>query len=567
MYIITADSIKNLTLLLSLTLNGQGVLKQLEHNIMEIFLKNKIVFIILIFFLSSLSIYSLEKGIASNDLTGDLSSNGDDKSSNDNNDNNKEDEYDDIPKWIEDNLTISEQDDLYKKKDKKYQSRNYVESLKWRNKILFYVDEIDKFGFKRNINIQSWFPHIFIPYDGIKISNISLGSSTYDISAKNNNSFGLGLLYVYDNIANKNISLAFATSISQLGALYQHIHLEFIPPFLHDRLTFFSTVSLFDTTPLSYALKNFDSENTVEKMFNGFGQKFLMGLTNYNSLGLHFLLGGDVRVPLINININGFIENFYQHNFSIVDFIRGNDKYIAKERFLGTDFASINIGLGARWQKTKQTSTIVTGNDLSLKTKFIIPYYNTTNRPSFSFESKIEEQFTKKLFREFAVRARFILALNYNTSINYSHDPYIRGFTGEDLTGFFAFLGNLELLVPLLDVNIKQAVGNDLVKDAKFLIHFALFADGGFTIENYDYYLNTDFINDKRDENRYSKSFIQRIVDNYYIIPAITLGGGIRFYPYFLNFILRVDFGVNMIKTIMNRSAELEIVIKLNDLF
>jgi len=82
---------------------------------------------------------------------------------------------------------------------------------------------MDKFGFKRNINIQSWFPYIFIPYDGIRISNMNLGSSTYDISAKNNNSFGIGFLYVYDNIANKNISLSFATSISQLGALYQHI--------------------------------------------------------------------------------------------------------------------------------------------------------------------------------------------------------------------------------------------------------------------------------------------------------------------------------------------------------
>jgi len=481
-------------------------------------LKNKIIFIIIIVFLSYFTIYSLE---VEKDVSTDVI------------------------------------------------SKDYVESLKWRSKILFYVDEIDKFGLKRNINIQSSFPHIFIPYDGIKISNVDLGNSNYDISAKNNNSFGLGFLYVYDNIANKNISLAFATSISQLGALYQHIHLEFIPSFLHNRLTFFSTVSLFDTTPLSEAAKNYNSDNAVAKMFNSFGQKFLMGLTNYDSLGLHFLLGGDCRLPFINVNINGFIENFYQHNFSIVDFEydNSNEKYIATVRSLGTDFASINIGLGGRWQKTKQTSTIVTGNDLSIKTKFIIPYYNTTNRPSFSFESKIEDQFTKKIFREFAFRARIILGLNYNTSINYSHDPYIRGFTGEDLTGFFALLGNLELLIPLLDVDIKQAAGRDLVKDAKFLVHFALFADGGFTIENYDYYLNNDFINDKRDKSRYSKSFIHNIVDNYYIIPAITLGGGVRFYPYFLNFILRVDFGVNMIKTIMNKSPDLEIVIKLNDLF
>ena len=525
---------------------------------METLLKNKIIILnIVIFFLSSFSIYSLEENIFT------------DIRSNDSTSDNKEDEYDDIPKWIEDNITISEKDDIYKKREKKYQSENYVESLKWRNKILFYVDEMDKFGFKRNINIQSWFPHIFIPYDGIKISNIDLGSSSYDISAKNNNSFGLGFLYVYDNVANKNISLAFATSISQLGALYQHIHFEIVPPFLRNRLTFFSTISLFDTTPLSEAAKNFDSQDKLSKMFNSFGQKFLTGLTNYNSLGLHFLLGGDLRIPFINININGFIENFYQHNFSIVDFKynNSNNEYTANTRSLDTDFASINIGLGGRWQKTKQTSTIVTGNDLSIKTKFIIPYYNTTNRPSFSFESKIEDQFTKKFFREFAVRARVILGLNYNTSINYSHDPYVRGFTGEDLTGFFALLGTLELLIPLVDVNIKQAVGNDLVKDAKFLIHFALFADSGFTIENYDYYLNSDFINDKRDKSKHSKSFIQNIVDNYYIIPAITLGGGVRFYPYFLNFILRVDFGVNMIKTIMNKSAELEIVIKLNDLF
>ncbi len=515
-------------------------------------MKSKIIVFFIFIFFSLSSLYS-------------INDNSDDSSAKSPQKNNKG-ELKDIPDYIKNSLTIDSGDDLYEKKSWYYQSRNYVESLMWRKKILFYVDEIDQYGMKRNVNIQSWFPHIFAGYDGIKVSNFNLSSSSYDISAKNNNSFGIGFLYAYDNIDNSNVSLAFATSIAQLGAFYQHIHFEFIPPILKNRLTFFSTLSFFDTTPLYEAAKGFNSDNTVAKMFNGFGQKFSMGVTNYNSLGLHFLLGGDIRVPFFDININGFVENFYQHNFAVADFVYDSDdsKYFVDNRSLNTDFSSINIGLGGRWQKTKQTSTIVTGNDLSVKTKFIIPYYNTTGRPSFSFESKIEDQITKKLFREFAVRARFIIGANYNTSINYSGDPFIRGFTGEDLTGFFAVLGNLELLIPLIDVNIKQAVGNDLPKDAKFLLHFALFADGGFTIENYDYYLNDDFINESRTP---SKSFKQQLVDNYYIIPAITLGGGVRFYPYFLNFILRIDIGVNMIKTIMNQAPEMEIVIKFNDLF
>lgn len=59
---------------------------------------------------------------------------------------------------------------------------------------------------------------------------------------------------------------------------------------------------------------------------------------------------------------------------------------------------------------------------------------------------------------------------------------------------------------------------------------------------------------------------------NNYLIPASTLGAGLRIYPYFLPFIIRFDVGFNLLKTIayagtIGAAQSFELIFSFNEMF
>ena len=148
---------------------------------------------------------------------------------------------------------------------------------------------------------------------------------------------------------------------------------------------------------------------------------------------------------------------------------------------------------------------------------------------------------------------------NFNRSfVNYF--AYRPQELNSHLTGWFGFLGNIELYVPLVDVTMKAVADVPFNKDAKFVLFWTFFLDGGFTIENYNYYLK-NFIERMPRENIknsliYGEPLGQTFIgEDNYLLPSVTAGSGIKIYSYFLPFIIRIDVAMNILKAASYRNG------------
>jgi hypothetical protein len=316
--------------------------------------------------------------------------------------------------------------------------------------------------------------------------------------------------------------------------------------------------------------------NYSAKIWNKLGITF----NRYSDFGFNVIFGTDYRIPFVELNWITTIE--MMHNYVYMKEITSTGGKIAdygskknpEEILINRNNLFVNIGQEFRWNKLKQTATIPVGNLLSLATKFYLP---TTigDGSEFKFKAHLEDKFYYKLFREFACKIRFFMAANYNISEDFSGDPYVRGFADNELTGWFALLANVEGYIPIVDVDLIKGPAIEPFKNpAKFVIYFVLFADGGFTIENYDNYLEGFDGRERRDhianslnpKDPYGQKYLGY---NNFLLPAISVGGGLQFQPYFLHFNLRVDVGVNLLKAIIyNKPQEsIEVSISFNQMF
>lgn len=507
----------------------------------------KVIFIFLCFLLSlSLYSYDMASDMASDmtvDMTVDLTS----SMKRDMTSDFVKDQSDDS--WIKDYIKIDVSDDLYYGTIiKKYKiKREYLETLKWNNRISFYVDEVDENNLLKNTNMLIWFPYVFMP----------VGGYSY------NRGFDLGFLYRMDNINNTLMSFTTATTFGQRGKFFQHFNFE-NPNILKDkRLRFFSTFSFFTSYPQYQSKLNaFSKSNVILELFNGIWKKLQIDFTRYNETGFYFISGLDYRIPKIEINSATMFELNYSYLSSI---ITGISETSVTEKIKNEHNFSVNIKEEIRWNKMKMTTTIPVGNDLTGSFKFYLPTGVGDFAKKFRFKGKIEERFTKVLFKDFAIKTRFILSGAYNISDDYSGDPYIRGYFDKELTGFFALLGNIDFYIPVMNVDITNAGSTPLVKDAKFLLYINIFVDGGFTIDNYDFVLDRFQYDETR--KREGDTYQVDLSNGYLLTPAFTVGAGLRVYPYFLNFILRLDFGVNLIKAIVYQKPNVEFVFSFSDMY
>jgi|GEM_PF-1311557 len=488
------------------------------------------------------------------------------------------DESDDFS-WIYGYINIDPSDDIfhgYKPKFYKI-SKDYVENLVWNQDIDFFVEDIDKFNLRKNINALPRFPYVLMLYGGY---NYNRGIDT-------------GFLFRMDDIANTRVALTLATSFGQNGRFWIHSNVEY-PVLLNNRLKLLGTFSFFTSAP-QYAswigmypgIYMHSDENAnnnklgdalMKSLFNKVWNKLGIYFNKYRDIGFHFVGGVDYRIPFLELNAITVFDFYYDylHVYDgthvigpILEYEELPEQILADEHNF-----NFNIQVEFRWNKFKQTETIPEGNHLSLKTKFYIPTNIGDLGKEFRFKSLIEEKFNKKLWREFAVKLRLLCGANYNISEDYSGDPYMRGFAKEELTGWFALLANIELLIPIVDVSMLTGPGKKpFINPAKFVIYWSFFLDGGFTIENYSYPLENYYSRTPREKIRNSlimgNPAGQTYLGNgFFILPAVSVGSGIQIYPFFTHFILRFDVGVNLLKAIMYQTPEcIEFVLSFNQMF
>jgi len=451
--------------------------------------------------------------------------------------------------WIKKYINIDVSDDFYYGLIiKKYKLKErYIENLKWNTKINLHVDEIDRQNLIKNTNITFWFPYIFIP----------VGGYSY------NRGFDLGFLYRMENINNTLMNFTTATTFGQNGKFFQHLNFENQNILKDQRLKFLMTFSFFTTYP-QYQSKMYlkSNNNPALSLFNGIWDKLKINFTDYNETGFYFITGLDYRIPKVEVNWTSIVELFYKYDVSLITKV---DENMVEEKTLNRQNFSVMIKEELFWNKMKHTTTIPTGNELKASFKFYLPTSVGDFAKTFRFKSKIEERFTKVLFRDFAVKLRLIVFANYNISDDYSGDPNIRGYFNKELSGFFGTLANIDFYIPVMNVNITEAGSTPLLKDAKFLLYLNIFIDGGFTIENYSLMLDKFLYENERSKT--SDTFQVDLGNNHSLIPAFTVGAGLRIYPYFLNFIIRLDFGVNLIKAIVYQKPNVEFVFSFTDLY
>jgi len=479
--------------------------------------------------------------------------------------------------WVNNYINIDPTDDLYhgyKIKNHKI-SKKYVENLVWNQEMDFYIDELDRYNLRKNINTLPRFPFVIMGIGGFATGR----------------GFDFGTLFRADNIANTQLALTGGNIFIQEGKLWNFLNIEY-PAFLDGRLKVFGTGAFFTTYP-QYAsrLSSFAGSdvywsngelksNYIMKLFNKVWKTLDVNFYPQAETGINFAGGFDYRIPLVELNTITSFELTYKYdhvrleniNKRSYDFGECDNEFINEIPVNQSNFG-FNIREELRWNMLKQTSTIPVGAYLSYAAEFLLP--TTIGEPNgqFRMKNRIEVKYTKKLFREVAGRARLIMAANYNLSEDFSGDPYIRGLANQELTGWFATFLNLELFIPIINIDMKQAASIDFTRDAKFLLYLVLFSDLGFSIENYSFLLDNAY-------ERYPKESIKNalfpfnndkqyhIKDGHYFLPAATAGGGIRIYPYFLNFIIRFDVGVNILKAAIEKSGEcVELVFSLSEMF
>jgi hypothetical protein len=458
-------------------------------------------------------------------------------------------------KWVKDYIKLDRSDDLYYGlKSKRFKiKKSYVESLKWNPYINFSVDAIDRQNLPKNANILPWFPYIFMPYGGFSY----------------NRGFDLGFLYRMDNIENTGMSFTTATSFGQKTDFWQHFNMEFPNVLKDNRLKLLWTFSISTSAPQYYSsLYYYDKSNALMSLFNSLWQKMGISLNQFNTTALYFIAGADYRIPKIEVNSISTVELVYRYDAAnITSWSTNPDGTTAPPPLVETidrSNLSFNISEELRWQKLKQTATFPVGNILSGKVKFYIPTTVGPFASQFRFKFTAEDKFTYKFFREFTFKTRLMMTANYNISEDFSGDPFIRGYVSKELTGFFSLLGNFELYVPVMDIDIKEAANVTLKNNAKFVFFLNLFVDSGFTIDKFDFPLE-NYYDNHRSPAIYT--YNANLGNNYSLIPALSAGGGITLYPSFLNFLIRLDVSANILKAAIYNQASVEVTFSFTEMF
>ncbi|MCG8568745.1 MAG: hypothetical protein MJB14_01275 [Spirochaetes bacterium] len=509
--------------------------------------------------------------------------------------------------WLKQYVTVDQSDDIHFKK--KYGLKNYrveedyVKYLKWRNQILFYHEDYDKYNIRQNSNNMPFFPLVIMPLGNVFLQT----GKDFGLKAQ---LLEFGFLFRHDNVKNSHFSVTGAVNLAH-NNVFSFIGQMETPLALQDqRLRFFSNFNFFTSSFLYSAeyMKNkdliydesdkpsdyHDNETTGQKigrtlltLFNSVFRILDMEYNDINRTGFSTINGINLRVPVLEMNSVSAIELEYQYFYRQITDNSVNSFYDYPPQTANIQDHAFNINVIQEftWNKQKQTPTLLEGNLLSLKTKMILPTYTCDMNTKFRFESTLEERLTLKLFREFAVKGRLLVSANYNRIKDFSGEPYLRAHLEQEVMGFFGLFANIELLAPLMMVRINRAVGKELRKDANFILYFSLFFDGGFAID-YEESSTTnyhDFVLDNQEARENNRSFDTSISNfdklnlgnGFTLVPAFSVGAGLRAHPFFMHFVIRLDVSVNILRIIFDKimapdekiTPTVEIGISFNEMF
>ncbi|HBD95483.1 MAG: hypothetical protein A2015_08125 [Spirochaetes bacterium GWF1_31_7] len=457
------------------------------------------------------------------------------------------------------NSTLTESEDPYLvyNPEKFGIDENYIKRITRIKNLKTYNDEIDIHNITYNTNVSLRFPFTFIPFGGVNLGFNN--TSHYGFRG-----FDIGFLYKMETLLRGTASFTTLNSFTSTGSFITFTQFDIYPDFSKDKkIKIYNNASIYTTAPQFSFLKDFhaSSGGYIGRLF----KRLKIDQTNYNKTGFSYGAGIEVVLPFKDIVSDTSIAVDYNFTDTIL-----TDPYRiiypADEKNIQKSELYINIMETLTFSMQKQDKALLLGEIVRVYGMASFPLLKDGFDRTPELNLKISNVYTKKIYKDFALKTRILGGLNFNSRENLSGDGMVRGLNKGDFTGFTYLLANIDLLLPMVNININSAADVVFRQKVNFIMYLALFIDGGIA-------LNNDTLSINNCEFEYTNNYLKEYrlyfpdSDNYFNY-SFTAGGGLRIYPYFLHFMVRLDIGINLLDTIIYKNApHVELTISLNDVF
>ena len=160
-----------------------------------------------------------------------------------------------------------------------------------------------------------------------------------------------------------------------------------------------------------------------------------------------------------------------------------------------------------------------------------------------NFKFIFQTQYTLYLptYKENRFKMRLFLFGSYNKDNEKVGDDnilgnWIRGKGYDYFGGYFGFVSNFEYWIHLFDINTPKFIGTKVDKEFVWQIFWVFYTDIGLSL------------NDKiRDPHTLD-------LNNFHLIPALTIGTSVKVYPKFMPLVINIDINFNTYNFIKNKS-------------
>lgn len=455
--------------------------------------------------------------------------------------------------------TLSSEDDPFAHYNPRqfWKTNNYQKTL-IRNRIpFFFIDELDTRNLTLNTNVSLRTPYTQIPFGGL--------STVFNGSRHGARGLDFGFYYRDEHLLDGRVMLSALNSFTFNGSFYTLVGVDVFPGGDERKLKLTANMAVNTTAP-QYGLMS-ERNSKVGKMLTKITDKLGLDFSSVNKTGFHFMFGAEYKLPF-NIYLLGAAKFNYYHIASELTDAFGDD-YPAKSKDLNEDFLSLGIAAKATFDTRRQEKALRTGNLLTGSLSFDLPmvesdyYKNQAFIPQFSINAT--DVYCKKVYKDYAIKARAFAGYNFGYLTNLSGDGAVRGLSLGSFSGFGYALANIEASIPVMYIDLYDTANYTHRQKVTYLMYVNLFVDGGFAFSNDDMKVR-DY--EYLEKNTYLKDFRCYLDDKNYFTYALSAGAGITFVPYFLHFVVRIDVGVNILEPILEQKApSIGLTVSFNDMF
>lgn len=455
--------------------------------------------------------------------------------------------------------TLSKEDDPFAHYNPRlfWKSNNYQKTLIRNRTPFFFINELDTRNLTLNTNVSFRTPYTQIPFGGL--------STVFNGSRHAARGLDFGFYYRDEHLLDGRVMLSALNSFAFNGSFFTLVGADIFPGSEERKLKLLTNMAVYTTAP-QYGLMS-QRNSDIGAMLSKVTDKLGLDFSPVNKTGFNFMFGAEYQLPF-NIYALGAVKCNYQHIASELTDAFGDD-YPALSKDWNEDFLSLSVAAKVRYDTRRQEKALRTGNvltgDFSLDLPLVESGYYKIHQFIPQFSVTASDVYCKKVYKDYAIKARLLAGYNYGYLTNLSGDGAVRGLSLGSFSGFGFALANIEACIPVMYIDLHNTADYAHRQKVTYLMYVNLFVDGGVAFSNdemkvrdYEYMAG----------NTYLKDFRCYIDDKNYLTYALSAGAGVTFVPYFLHFVVRIDVGVAILEAALEQKApSVGLTISFNDIF